>query len=99
VAWIETQRADAHMKTDELLLMISIAGMELTVAYLRAEYVLHRVVKAAEHKKLIVLRELHANRLRPKQIDVPMAALRNHQHFLGKESAICVASAPAELSI
>ena len=81
------------MSFDDLFIAILMAGMGLTVAFLRAEYVLHRGFKAAEHKKLIVQRELHANRLRPKQIDVPVAALRNHQHFLSKESAIC---APAE---
>ena len=81
------------MSLDDLLIAIIIAGMGLTVAYLRAEYVLHRGSKAAEHKKLIVQRELHANRLRPKQMDVPVAAIRNHQHFLSKESPTC---APAE---
>jgi hypothetical protein len=45
---------------DEFLLMIIIAGIGLAVAYLRAEYVLHRRFKAAEHEKLIVHRELHA---------------------------------------
>jgi hypothetical protein len=39
------------------------------------------------------LRELHANRLQPKQIDLAAAALRNHQPFLSKASALC---APAE---
>jgi hypothetical protein len=84
------------MMIDEFLLMIIIAGTGLTVANLRAEYVLHRKFKAAEDKKLIVQRELHANRLRSKQIDAPVAAIRNHQDFLSKESAICVDSAPAE---
>jgi hypothetical protein len=32
-------------------------------------------------------RELHAMRLTLKQIGVPVAALRIHQHFLSKESA------------
>jgi hypothetical protein len=79
---------------DEFLLMIIVAGMGLTVAYLRAEYVLHRRFKAAERERLSVRHELHANRLQPKQIDVPVAALRNHQHCLSKESALC---APDEL--
>jgi len=77
------------MSFDDLFIAIIIAGMGLTVAYLRAEYVLHRGCKAAEHKNLIFQRELHANRLRSKQIDVPVAAIRNHQHFLSKESAMC----------
>ena len=77
------------MMIDELLLMIIIAGMGLTVAYLRTEYVLYRGFKAAEQEKLSVEHELHANRLKTKQIDVPEAALRDHQHFLSKESAPC----------
>jgi hypothetical protein len=82
------------MIVDDCLFATIIAGMALAVAYLRAEYVLHRGFKAAEHKKFIVQRELHANRQRPKRIDVLVAALRNHQPFLSKESALC---APAEL--
>jgi hypothetical protein len=74
---------------DEFVLMIIVAGMGLTVAYLRAEYVLHRRFKAAEKEKLSVKHELYANRLKPKQIDVPVATLRNHQPFLGKGSALC----------
>ena len=38
------------IKIDVLLLMIIIAGMGLAVAYLRAEYVLHRRFKAAGHE-------------------------------------------------
>jgi hypothetical protein len=82
-----------NIMIDELLLMIIIAGIGLAVAYLRAEYVLHRGFKAAEHEKLSVQRELHVNRLTRTQNEVPVAALRNHQPFLSKESAIC---APAE---
>ena len=81
---------------DEFVLMIIVAGMGLTVAYLRAEYVLHRRFKAAEREKLSVKHELHANRLKPKQIDVPEAASRNRQHFHSKESALCADSTPDE---
>ena len=77
------------MSFDDLFFAIIIAGTGLTVAYLRAEYVLHRKLKTAEHKKLIVQRELLANRLGPRQIDAPVAAIRNHQDFLSKELAIC----------
>jgi hypothetical protein len=52
-----------NIMIDEFLLMIIISGIGLTVAYLRAEYVVHRRFKAAEHEKLIAHRELHANRL------------------------------------
>src|SRR5277367_4353865 len=59
------------MMIDEILLMIIVAGIGLSIAYFRAEYVLHRAIKAAEHKKLIVQHELHASRLTIRQIDVP----------------------------
>jgi hypothetical protein len=52
-----------NIMIDEFLLMIIISGIGLTVAYLRAEYFVHRRFKAAEHEKLIAHRELHANRL------------------------------------
>jgi hypothetical protein len=63
---------------DDLLIVMTIAGIGLSGAYLRAGLLLHRRFKATEHKKLIVQRELHANRPRPKQIDVPVAASQNH---------------------
>jgi hypothetical protein len=90
---------DAHMTIhDALLMMLLIAGTGLAAAYLRAEYVLHRGLKAAEHKKFIVQHELHANRLRPNEMDEPVAALRNHQPLISKESAIRVDLAPADLA-
>jgi hypothetical protein len=84
------------MVIDVLLLAIIVAGIGLSIVYLRAEYVLHRRFKAAEQKISVVQHELHINRLKHKQIDLPMAAPRNHQLFLGKESAIRMDSAPAE---
>jgi hypothetical protein len=78
---------------DDLLIAMIIAGIGLSGAYLRAECVLHRRFKAAERKKLIVQRELYAHRLPLTQKDLAVAALRNHQHFLSKESAL---HAPAE---
>jgi hypothetical protein len=47
---------------DDLLFAIILAGIGLSVAYLRAEYVSYRGFKATEHKKWIVQRELHAKR-------------------------------------
>lgn len=82
------------MMIDEFLLMIIVAGMGLTVAYLRAEFVLHRRFKTVEQERLSVKHELHANRLEPEQIDVPVASFRYQQHCLSKESALC---APDEL--
>jgi len=42
------------MTIDDVLLIIIIAGLGLSVAYLRAEYVLYRGFKAAQHKKVTV---------------------------------------------
>lgn len=72
---------------DDLLTAMIIVGIGLSIAYLRAEFVLRRGRKVKEREKAIVQCELHANRLTLKQIDVPVAALRNNQHFLSKESA------------
>ncbi len=72
---------------DNFLTAMIIAGIGLSITYLRAEFVSRRARNTKERKKAIVQRELHANRLRPKAIDVPVAALRIHQHFLSKESA------------
>jgi hypothetical protein len=77
------------MSLDDLLFAIIVAGIGLSGAYLKAEYVLNRYFKTAEHKKLIALRELHTNRLKSRQINRPVAALRNHQPFISKESALC----------
>jgi len=74
---------------DDLLITIIIAGIALSIAYLRAEFVSRRGRKVRERKKAIVQRELHANRVRLGQKHVPLTTLGNHQHFLSKESAIC----------
>lgn len=69
------------MIPDDLLIALIISGIGLSIATLRAEYISRRARNTKERKKAIVQRELHANRLRPKAIDVPVAALRIHQHF------------------
>jgi hypothetical protein len=56
-----------------ILLTMIVAGFGLAVAYLRAEYVLHRGFKAAEHKKLTVQRELRASRLTLRPANARMA--------------------------
>jgi len=78
---------------DDLLIAIIVAGIALSIAYLRAEFVSRRGRKVRERKKAIVQRELHANRARLGQKHVPITTLGNHQYFLSKESAIV---APAE---
>jgi hypothetical protein len=51
------------MILDDLLMAIIIAGVGLSLAYLRAEYVFNRRPKAAARRDALILRELHANRL------------------------------------
>jgi 6-phosphogluconolactonase len=52
---------------DDLLTAMTIAGIGLSIAYLRAEFVLRRECKVKERKKGVVQRELHANGLRLEQ--------------------------------
>ena len=55
------------MSIDDLLIGTIIAGVGLSGTYLRAEFVLHLRFKAAERRKELVWREVHANRARPEQ--------------------------------
>jgi hypothetical protein len=77
------------MIVDDSLFAMMIGGIGLAVTEPKAALVFRRIIKAAARSDDLCLRELHANRLQPKQIDVPLAALRNHQPFLSKESAPC----------
>jgi predicted membrane-bound mannosyltransferase len=89
---------DAHMTIhDALLMMLIIAGMGLSVAYLRAEYILHREFKAAEHRKLIVLRELHAAWLATRQNVSSVATIQIQNYFIEDKSGDRVDTAEAEL--
>jgi hypothetical protein len=83
---------------DTLLIAIIIAGLGLTCAYIRAEYLFGRIRKAYEREQAMIRRELHVSALRLAQKSLPLSALRNHQHFLSKESAIRVDSSAAEWS-
>jgi len=49
---------------DDLLIMIIVAGIGLSIAYLRAELVARQEFKAAERKKEFALRALHITRPR-----------------------------------
>lgn len=80
---------------DNLLITIIIAGIGLSIATLRAEYVSRRGHNAKVRKKAIVEHVLHTNRLRLEQKHLPVTALRIHQHSLGKESGNRPDSAPA----
>ena len=51
------------MILDDLLMAIIMAGIGLSLAYLRAEYVFNRRSKAVARRDELILRELHANRL------------------------------------
>jgi 6-phosphogluconolactonase len=61
------------MSFDDLLIAIIVAGIGLSVAYLRAEYVSWRRYKAAERRHEVSLCELHLKRLRVEDNDVPAA--------------------------
>jgi hypothetical protein len=74
---------------DDLLIAIIVAGIGLSIAYLRAETNSRRRRKVKGRKKTIVQHELRVNRLSLGQKHLPLTALRNHQHFLSKESALC----------
>ena len=50
------------MSVDNLLFMIIIVGMVLSIAYLRAQYVMRRSYGIAEREAELRLRELYGNR-------------------------------------
>jgi hypothetical protein len=56
----------------------------LSIAYLRAEFFARRGRGVKQRKKVIVQRELDANRRRLGQKHVPVTALRTCQDFLSK---------------
>lgn len=56
---------------DDLLLVMILAGIGVSVAYLRAELLLYRRFKAAERRREPLQRELHIKRVRPAQMDMP----------------------------
>jgi hypothetical protein len=62
---------------DDLLIVMIIAGIGLSVAYLRAELGLRQEFKAAKRKKELALRELHITRPR-----------REHTAMLGQPSTV-----------
>jgi hypothetical protein len=64
-----------HM--DDLLIAMIIAGIGLSIAYLRAELVVRQEFKAAEQKKELALRERHITRAR-----------RGHTALLRQPSAV-----------
>jgi Arc/MetJ family transcription regulator len=60
---------------DDLLIAIIVAGIGLSIAYLRAELILRQEFKAAEREKELALRELRITRPR-----------REHTSMLGQPS-------------
>ena len=58
------------MNLDDLLLAIIIAGIGLSVAYLRAELVLHRRLTGTLHRREVLQYKLHIKRV-PEQNDMP----------------------------
>jgi len=59
------------MSIDDLLLALSIGGIGLSLAYLRAEYLQHRRLKAAERQWTSMVRTLHIAKMPAEQIDMP----------------------------
>ena len=59
------------MILDDLLIVMIIAGIGLSVAYLRAEVFLYRRFKAAERRREALQRQLHIKRVRSEQIEMP----------------------------
>jgi hypothetical protein len=55
------------MSIDDLLIGTIVAGVGLSGAYLRAEFVLHLRFKAAERRQELASHEVHVNRARPEQ--------------------------------
>jgi hypothetical protein len=92
IAGLDAARSGIRMPNimiDEFLLMIIIAGFGLAVAYLRAEYVVHLRFKAAEHEKLIVQRELHAQSSLRREHHVEHAlCIRGNIHQRARQSAL-----------
>lgn len=60
------------MSVDDVLLVIIIAGMVLSGAYLRAQYTMRRRYRTAERRKELRLRELYHSRAETR---VPRAAV------------------------
>jgi hypothetical protein len=64
---------------DDLLIAIIIAGVGLSIAYLRAEFVSRRGCKVKEREKAIDQHVLYINRPRHEQKHLPVTALRIHR--------------------
>jgi hypothetical protein len=60
------------MSVDDLLIAIIIAGLGLSGAYLKAEYLSWRRYNAAQRKQQASLRAWHINRLRRAENDASM---------------------------
>jgi hypothetical protein len=73
---------------DSLLIAIIIAGLGLTCAYIRAEYLFGRMRRAYEREKTMIQRELHVSAPRLEQKPLPLSALPNHQHFSAKDQTV-----------
>jgi hypothetical protein len=61
---------------DNLLIAITIAGLGLSVVYIRSEYLFGRKRKAYERQKAMIQRELHATRLKKSESDIGIARHR-----------------------
>jgi hypothetical protein len=66
------------MGLDDVLMALLVGGLGLSIAYLAAEYLGWRALRAAERRRGVLERELHAARLAQQSVAVPprTAALR-----------------------
>jgi hypothetical protein len=75
------------MSFEDFLIVIVVAGIVLSGAYIRAEYILWRQFAAAERQRDSTLRELHAARLSQQQDDI-FPSLVRLQTFAETQDAI-----------
>ena len=75
------------MSFDIVLMAIVVAGIGLSAAYVRAEYIRWRELGAAERRRESVLRTLHAERLSEQQSAARMPSVLSLQGFGDDEAA------------
>ncbi|MGO9948140.1 MAG: hypothetical protein ACLPWG_14970 [Steroidobacteraceae bacterium] len=74
---------------NDLLIAIIIAGIGLSVAYLRAELLLHRRLTAVQRRREVLQRELHIKKVRSEQNDMPRRpASRRGRNIKERKKAI-----------
>ena len=70
------------MSLDDVLFAVIIGGVGLCAAHFRAEYIRWRAHRAAERRQETSMRELHINRLSPREDADSMQTVVNTQAVL-----------------